>query len=201
MCRNCVKSKRECLGYDPVFKAPSTPSAIQPAPNPPPSLVVNPQDPPTYPGAPPGYVPAVSQPFAPSLQSESPAPSSEQFDQGTTVDPSLQGSTASNMASLQNATDGGLQPQVNTTTIGATAATESSSFKGTRFFLSFSACSARRLYACAETNMSSSEASSDNGPYRAERHPSSPSPSHCPNSTESARRNTGSLSRHVWPCH
>ncbi|KAL4913690.1 hypothetical protein BDW62DRAFT_214063 [Aspergillus aurantiobrunneus] len=44
VCRNCVKSKRECLGYDPVFKQP-TPSAIQPAPNPQPSLVVNPQDP------------------------------------------------------------------------------------------------------------------------------------------------------------
>ncbi|KAL4972527.1 hypothetical protein BDW66DRAFT_162801 [Aspergillus desertorum] len=37
VCRNCVKSKRECLGYDPVFKQP-TPSAIQPAPNPQPSL-------------------------------------------------------------------------------------------------------------------------------------------------------------------
>ncbi|KAL4798581.1 hypothetical protein BDV19DRAFT_376786 [Aspergillus venezuelensis] len=39
VCRNCVKSKRECLGYDPVFKQP-TPSAIQPAPNPQPSLNV-----------------------------------------------------------------------------------------------------------------------------------------------------------------
>ncbi|KAL5337928.1 hypothetical protein BJX70DRAFT_388943 [Aspergillus crustosus] len=39
VCRNCVKSKRECLGYDPVFKQP-TPSAIQPAPNPQPLLNV-----------------------------------------------------------------------------------------------------------------------------------------------------------------
>ncbi|KAL4867773.1 hypothetical protein BDV12DRAFT_186456 [Aspergillus spectabilis] len=39
VCRNCVKSKRECLGYDPVFKQP-TPSVIQPAPNPQPSLNV-----------------------------------------------------------------------------------------------------------------------------------------------------------------
>ncbi|KAL2840580.1 hypothetical protein BJY01DRAFT_236697 [Aspergillus pseudoustus] len=39
VCRNCVKSKRECMGYDPVFKQP-TPSAIQPAPNPQPLLNV-----------------------------------------------------------------------------------------------------------------------------------------------------------------
>ncbi|KAJ5088440.1 hypothetical protein N7456_012056 [Penicillium angulare] len=83
VCRNCVKSKRECLGYDPVFRpTASAPSAIQPAPNPPPSLVVNPQGPPasstpSYPSAPPGYMPASSQPFAPSLQSESPSTSTD----------------------------------------------------------------------------------------------------------------------------
>ncbi|KAF7589674.1 hypothetical protein BBP40_003966 [Aspergillus hancockii] len=116
VCRNCVKSKRECLGYDPVFKPQPTPSAIQPAPNPHPSLVVNPQDPstssptPSYPAAPPGYVPAVSQPFAPS---ESPSTSTERYDYGTAIDPTLDGNSSSNMASVQNAVEAGLQPTVN----------------------------------------------------------------------------------------
>ncbi|PKY05253.1 hypothetical protein P168DRAFT_252527 [Aspergillus campestris IBT 28561] len=117
VCRNCVKSKRECLGYDPVFKPQPTPSAIQPAPNPHPSLVVNPQDPspPQYPSAPPGYVPAVSQPFAPS---ESPS-TSEQYNSnnyGASIDPSLDGNNAPNMASVQSAVEGGLQPTINPAT-------------------------------------------------------------------------------------
>ncbi|KAI1995771.1 hypothetical protein LOZ53_001374 [Ophidiomyces ophidiicola] len=33
ICRNCEKSKRECLGYDPVFRAQPGPSVIQPAPS------------------------------------------------------------------------------------------------------------------------------------------------------------------------
>lgn len=96
VCRNCVKSKRECLGYDPVFRpTASAPSAIQPAPNPPPSLVVNPQGPPVaaaplYPSAPPGYMPASSQPFAPSLHSESPSTSTDhQTDHRASVDTSI----------------------------------------------------------------------------------------------------------------
>ncbi|KAJ5679460.1 hypothetical protein N7462_007704 [Penicillium macrosclerotiorum] len=95
VCRNCVKSKRECLGYDPVFRPQATtPSAIQPAPNPPPSLVVNPQGPPvpsapSYPSAPPGYMPASSQPFAPSLHSESPSNSTDQPDHGVGLEQSL----------------------------------------------------------------------------------------------------------------
>ncbi|KAK7698927.1 hypothetical protein SLS64_012138 [Diaporthe eres] len=32
-CNNCKKSKRECLGYDPIFKQQQTPSALQPAPS------------------------------------------------------------------------------------------------------------------------------------------------------------------------
>lgn len=32
-CRNCQKSKRECLGYDPIFKNNPGPAAIQPAPS------------------------------------------------------------------------------------------------------------------------------------------------------------------------
>jgi hypothetical protein len=32
ICRNCQKSKRDCLGYDPIFKQQSAPQALQPAP-------------------------------------------------------------------------------------------------------------------------------------------------------------------------
>ncbi|EMD00910.1 hypothetical protein BAUCODRAFT_118634 [Baudoinia panamericana UAMH 10762] len=31
-CRNCTKSKRDCLGYDPIFKQQTSPAPIQPAP-------------------------------------------------------------------------------------------------------------------------------------------------------------------------
>ena len=144
VCRNCVKSKRDCLGYDPVFRTQSTtPSAIQPAPNnpappPPPSLVVAPQqEPGPYPAAPPGYVPAVSQPFAPSLQSESSAPSStehNQFDYSATIDPALEGNNNSgNMASVQHATsapDGGYQAPLNA---GASGMTSTPPKSGLRF--------------------------------------------------------------------
>ncbi|EPQ67825.1 Bgt-5132 [Blumeria graminis f. sp. tritici] len=37
-CRNCQKSKRECLGYDPIFKQQPGPAAIQPAPSTAPSI-------------------------------------------------------------------------------------------------------------------------------------------------------------------
>ncbi|KAH1269902.1 hypothetical protein KXX16_008855 [Aspergillus fumigatus] len=109
----------------------STPSAIQPAPNPAPSLVVNPQDPtPSYPSAPPGYVPAASQPFAPSLHSESPSTSTDQqYDYGaSSADPSLGGNNSTNMASAQNVTQGGLQPTLNATNATVTPS-ETSSYK------------------------------------------------------------------------
>ncbi|KAJ5217288.1 hypothetical protein N7468_010296 [Penicillium chermesinum] len=112
VCRNCVKSKRDCLGYDPVFRpSASTPSAIQPAPNnPPPSLVVNPQGPlppaaPSYPSAPPGYMPASSQPFAPSLHSESPGASTDQFDPASSVDRSVGPNSTQASINMQAPTD------------------------------------------------------------------------------------------------
>lgn len=107
VCRNCVKSKRECLGYDPVFR-PSASTPIQPAPNPPPSLVVNPQGPPpsssapAYPSAPPGYMPASSQPFAPSLPSESPSASTDQPEHRASLEPSL---TSNNTPTMQASVD------------------------------------------------------------------------------------------------
>ncbi|GAD94587.1 C6 finger domain protein, putative [Paecilomyces variotii No. 5] len=130
VCRNCVKSKRECLGYDPVFRPQPAPSAIQPAPNPPPSLVVAPQEPPQYPGAPPGYVPAVTQPFAPSLQSDSPTPSLEHTDYGssTAIDPALESNTMSAMANIQHAVEGNLQAGGNSSA-GVTPISEGSALK------------------------------------------------------------------------
>ncbi|KAH1312543.1 hypothetical protein KXW28_004287 [Aspergillus fumigatus] len=116
----------------------STPSAIQPAPNPAPSLVVNPQDPtPSYPSAPPGYVPAASQPFAPSLHSESPSTSTDQqYDYGaSSADPSLGGNNSTNMASAQNVTQGGLQPTLNATNATVTPS-ETSSYKVKRVQIS-----------------------------------------------------------------
>lgn len=124
MCRNCVKSKRECLGYDPVFRPPPTPSTIQPAPNPSPSLVVNPQDP-SYSSAPPGYAPATSQPIPTSHHSESPTAST---DHGTAVDPALEGSSASNMAGVQD-TEGTLQSALNPSATQNNSGPEHSAFR------------------------------------------------------------------------
>lgn len=110
VCRNCVKSKRECLGYDPVFRPQATaPSAIQPAPNPPPSLVVKPQGAPpqsslAYPSAPPGYMPASSQPFAPAIQSESPSTSTDVHEHRASVDSSL-GNPTQISSNMQNTVD------------------------------------------------------------------------------------------------
>lgn len=145
-----MKSKRECLGYDPVFRTQaSTPSAIQPAPNPPPSLVVNPQGPststtpsyPSYPSAPPGYMPASSQPFAPSLHSESPSASTDQHEHGASIDSSLATSNQPNHTEMQNT--GASRPQGS-----------EPSYKG-----EFSSCScllvfSSALYACVANNPS-----------------------------------------------
>ena len=129
MCRNCVKSKRECLGYDPVFRPPPTPSTIQPAPNPSASLVVNPQDP-SYSAAPPGYVPASSHPLT-SHHSESPTTST---DYGATVDPALEANNTTTMAGVPDS-EGPLQSALNPTATGPAPATEHSSFRRKLFIV------------------------------------------------------------------
>ncbi|RAO65688.1 uncharacterized protein BHQ10_001700 [Talaromyces amestolkiae] len=122
VCRNCVKSKRECLGYDPGFRPQPAPSDIRPASSTPqPSLVVNPQENHTnnnpYPSAPPGYIPASAQPFAPSVQSDS---SIQSFDQSNNnrqgpAEPSVEESdTMSIMASVQDTIDGSMSQPVGT---------------------------------------------------------------------------------------
>lgn len=120
MCRNCVKSKRECLGYDPGFRPQPGPSDIRPAHSPQPSLIVNPQENytnNTYPSAPPGYIPASAQPFPPSIQSDS---SIQSFDQSNgnrqgPAEPSVEGSdTMSIMASVQDTIDTSMSQPVGT---------------------------------------------------------------------------------------
>jgi hypothetical protein len=95
-CRNCKKSKRECLGYDPIFKPQPTPSAIQPAPN---SSSTHPTTNQPYPPPPQGYMPA-SQTFSQHLAASVDSPSSSlgQYDYGAPIDPALEGTTPSQMA-------------------------------------------------------------------------------------------------------
>lgn len=94
-CRNCLKSKRECLGYDPIFKHQPGPANIQPAPsgNPPPpanpsatpsAVPSNPyQTPQSFPGTGGTFIPAAGAPYG---SAEAP------FEHGgTSLDPALAG--------------------------------------------------------------------------------------------------------------
>ncbi|RMZ68865.1 c6 finger domain [Pyrenophora seminiperda CCB06] len=67
MCRNCQKSKRDCLGYDPIFKQQSGPAQIQPAPNSAPA--------PHAASAPPAPAPASTYSQSPVPQGYAPASS------------------------------------------------------------------------------------------------------------------------------
>ncbi|KAG4443579.1 hypothetical protein IFR05_000956 [Cadophora sp. M221] len=95
-CRNCQKSKRECLGYDPIFKQQPGPPAIQPAPSSAPSLsgmvaTSNPygQQPQmlTGYGAPPPNMSA----YDPALSAgvSSPGSAHQQYDYTNAIDPAL----------------------------------------------------------------------------------------------------------------
>ncbi|CAO2650661.1 Nn.00g019530.m01.CDS01 [Neocucurbitaria sp. VM-36] len=95
MCRNCQKSKRECLGYDPIFKQQSGPAQIQPAPNSAPAQhsttpapAPAPSAPATYSQSPvpQGYAPASSAGFAPAASATSGGHQSENFN---AIDPAL----------------------------------------------------------------------------------------------------------------
>ncbi|KAI4167058.1 MAG: hypothetical protein LQ343_007523 [Gyalolechia ehrenbergii] len=102
-CKNCQKSKRECLGYDPIFKSQPGPTAIQPAPSAAPSMQSTPTSAPPYPPPPQGYIPASSQPYAPSslmANSHSPNAANEQnYDYHATLDPALASSLQSKASS------------------------------------------------------------------------------------------------------
>ncbi len=95
-CRNCQKSKRECLGYDPIFKQQPGPPQIQPAPStapsttPTPAISAPPQ--PTYSNVPQGYAPAASAGYAPALSASvyPPPPAADPaYEIGSAIDPAL----------------------------------------------------------------------------------------------------------------
>ncbi|OJD15574.1 transcriptional regulatory protein moc3 [Emergomyces pasteurianus Ep9510] len=109
VCRNCEKSKRDCLGYDPVFRPQPGPSALQPAPSQP-SLLVSHQGTPSYMSSQSPL--AGGQSFAhPHLPTTSPSssPSVHQFDYGTAIDPALEG-VASPNAATHNTSEGDQTP-------------------------------------------------------------------------------------------
>ncbi|KAI5276387.1 hypothetical protein E4T47_00739 [Aureobasidium subglaciale] len=95
-CRNCQKSKRECLGYDPIFKSQTSPQTIQPAPGhfpPLPQQQLPPQqikhetqmtsEPQRYSNIPQGYAPAASAGYSPAAVMQPPV----EF--GAHIDPAL----------------------------------------------------------------------------------------------------------------
>jgi len=95
-CRNCQKSKRECLGYDPIFKQAPGPAPIQPAPSAAPSMtstsaIANPYgNQPQMLGG--GYAAAPSMTYEPALSAgvSSPGSAGQQFDYASAIDPALE---------------------------------------------------------------------------------------------------------------
>jgi hypothetical protein len=87
-CRNCQKSKRECLGYDPIFKSQQGPTAIQPAPNSASPLPVNPAASSPYSHIPPP--PYAQQPVLHPYHTSIPAGTPGMADYNN-IDPALQG--------------------------------------------------------------------------------------------------------------
>lgn len=101
-CRNCQKSKRECLGYDPIFKQQPGPAAIQPAPSSAP-----PQAPLAATANPYGNQPQMLQSgygasvtnmgyVEPALSAgvSSPGSATQQFDYASAIDPALEAAAA-----------------------------------------------------------------------------------------------------------
>ena len=90
-CRNCQKSKRECLGYDPIFKSQPGPTAIQPALGGASSTQLANTSP--YPPPPQGYVHAGSQGYGPT-GTDSETSTVQTYDYGAAIDPALAGAAA-----------------------------------------------------------------------------------------------------------
>ncbi|KAK3943246.1 transcriptional regulatory protein moc3 [Diplogelasinospora grovesii] len=110
-CNNCKKSKRECLGYDPIFKQQQGPAAIQPAPNSQPPAPATLASTPTLPSSTtrpyqPTVVPSSYPPPLPSNATfNSQVPTTPQglrpeggFDYSTAIDPALQGADTTTAA-------------------------------------------------------------------------------------------------------
>ena len=95
-CRNCQKSKRECLGYDPIFKSQPGPPSIQPALGATTSMQPNSTNSSPYPPPPQGYVPAGTQGYGPAgTGSENSAV--EPYDYSAAIDPALEGGATAHM--------------------------------------------------------------------------------------------------------
>ncbi|KUJ07952.1 uncharacterized protein LY89DRAFT_691268 [Mollisia scopiformis] len=96
-CRNCQKSKRDCLGYDPIFKQQPGPAAIQPAPSSAPSaggIAATSHPYGHQPQIMTGYgAPTSMNNFDPALSAgaSSPGSASQQFDYASAIDPALEG--------------------------------------------------------------------------------------------------------------
>ncbi|KAK4198347.1 hypothetical protein QBC40DRAFT_308320 [Triangularia verruculosa] len=120
-CNNCKKSKRECLGYDPIFKQQPGPTAIQPAPSgqqqqqpqqpPTPSTLASPAPTVLSSSTAHSYPPTTTASYPPPPASSvafdssaSATPQSvktdQQYDYSAAIDPALQGAEASNAPAL-----------------------------------------------------------------------------------------------------
>lgn len=112
-CNNCKKSKRDCLGYDPIFKQ-QGPTAIQPAPN---------TQPPSVPPTTLASTPNVPyQPQPPVVPSSYPAPAPLP----SNVYPAATAASVASVASSASATSASvpLVPSVSSTTTPQSAKTE-----------------------------------------------------------------------------
>ncbi|KAF2761681.1 hypothetical protein EJ05DRAFT_496583 [Pseudovirgaria hyperparasitica] len=104
ICNNCRKSKRDCAGYDPIFKQQPSPAQIQPAPTSAPTASAPAPVPPApvpapYSHIPQGYAPASNSSYPPPISSTAhppppppPQPSThEPYDFSAPIDPALGG--------------------------------------------------------------------------------------------------------------
>ncbi|ESZ94583.1 hypothetical protein SBOR_4994 [Sclerotinia borealis F-4128] len=93
-CRNCQKSKRECLGYDPIFKQQPGPAAIQPAPSSAPSQTSSIATANPYGNQPQmlqsGYGVPATMAYDPALTA--PSTGGQHYDYSSAIDPNLEAS-------------------------------------------------------------------------------------------------------------
>jgi hypothetical protein len=93
-CRNCQKSKRECAGYDPIFKQQQGPAAIQPAPSSAPSQGGSTATSQGYGNQPHmlGYGGVSNMNYDPTLSGSvsSPGSAGQQYDYASAIDPALE---------------------------------------------------------------------------------------------------------------
>ncbi|KAF2211595.1 hypothetical protein CERZMDRAFT_98476 [Cercospora zeae-maydis SCOH1-5] len=122
-CRNCQKSKRECLGYDPIFKQQPSPANIQPAPT---ALDTPPNSasaaashvssnhyaaPPPFPGSAPTFLPAAAAAAASMPHGGEQPHFDSHYNHAAPLDPALAaGEHVSHMPTSHNTYPSSLQP-------------------------------------------------------------------------------------------